>query len=188
MPKLCIPLSALTENQSYPVDIVLSPGDVGPEDLPGASLERATVTGAVSVIDKELLFQGRVVALFRRPCDRCLSPAEERIEQDLVWYFEPGVELDSLAELRGAEETDASVLEEEEDRARYYEGDELDLTSHVREELALALPLKFYCREACAGLCSRCGANLNEGACGCPAEEPEQNSGLAALKDLFPDA
>jgi uncharacterized metal-binding protein YceD (DUF177 family) len=37
----------------------------------------------------------------------------------------------------------------------------------IREELILSYPQKVLCQEACQGLCVRCGADLNEGACKC---------------------
>jgi uncharacterized protein len=49
----------------------------------------------------------------------------------------------------------------------------VDLTNEVRESIILALPMFPLCQEACRGLCSRCGADLNETACRCkkPAGE-----------------
>lgn len=47
---------------------------------------------------------------------------------------------------------------------------DVDLGPAVREELVLAVPRFLECRDDCAGLCFRCGANLNEGPCSC--EEP----------------
>jgi len=44
------------------------------------------------------------------------------------------------------------------------------------------LPLKPLCREECKGLCSRCGADLNQGPCGCP--EIENESPFALLQQL----
>lgn len=44
---------------------------------------------------------------------------------------------------------------------------EVDVSGAVREELLLALSQYPLCREDCAGLCSRCGADLNQGPCGC---------------------
>jgi uncharacterized protein len=49
---------------------------------------------------------------------------------------------------------------------------EIDVRPAVREELALAVPAFQLCREECAGLCPRCGADLNAGPCGCGAPEP----------------
>ncbi len=48
------------------------------------------------------------------------------------------------------------------------EEDELvDLTSEMREAIILAFPDFPLCRESCKGLCPQCGADLNEGKCGC---------------------
>ena len=43
----------------------------------------------------------------------------------------------------------------------------LDVRHAVREELALSSTGFPLCREDCAGLCSRCGADLNAGPCSC---------------------
>ncbi len=47
----------------------------------------------------------------------------------------------------------------------------IQLDSHVREELILGYPQKALCRPECRGLCSRCGADLNESACSCKRNE-----------------
>lgn len=49
----------------------------------------------------------------------------------------------------------------------FYQGDEIDLTPLIREQVLLALAERPLCREECRGLCPQCGANLNEGDCGC---------------------
>jgi uncharacterized protein len=43
----------------------------------------------------------------------------------------------------------------------------LDASEEVRQALHLALPMRIFCRPDCLGLCTRCGANKNAGACGC---------------------
>lgn len=48
----------------------------------------------------------------------------------------------------------------------------VDVSGAVREELALAAQPYPLCREDCAGLCPHCGADLNQGPCGCPAPAP----------------
>ena len=48
-----------------------------------------------------------------------------------------------------------------------------DIFPRVLEAVLLELPIRVLCREDCKGLCSACGANLNEGACDCPKEEPD---------------
>lgn len=45
----------------------------------------------------------------------------------------------------------------------------IDLGEAVREELALSAPTFVLCKDDCAGLCPRCGADLNAGPCACAA-------------------
>ncbi len=56
---------------------------------------------------------------------------------------------------------------------------EVDITEDIREELYLAIPRNFHCKEDCRGLCPGCGANLNTEACRCKVAEddipPEEN-------------
>ena len=47
---------------------------------------------------------------------------------------------------------------------------EVDLADALRESAALAYPQSTICREDCRGLCAGCGADLNDGPCGCAAE------------------
>ena len=85
---------------------------------------------------------------------------------------------------------DADADDADESRDRYmFQGQSIDLAPAVWEELALAAPFKYLCRETCAGLCARCGANLNEGPCGCPPDRDDPSvtdGGLAGLAALLP--
>jgi uncharacterized protein len=64
----------------------------------------------------------------------------------------------------------------------FYDHDEVNLSSLVESETALALPMKPLCREDCRGLCPVCGGNRNLVTCACP--EPAPDPRLAVLKDL----
>ena len=50
----------------------------------------------------------------------------------------------------------------------------LDITEAVRQYSYLSIPMKPTCGNDCAGLCTGCGANLNEAACSCgpPRTDP----------------
>lgn len=50
-------------------------------------------------------------------------------------------------------------------------GDVVDLTEVVRQHLVLALPIAPRCSPACRGLCPTCGADRNEGPCGCETDQ-----------------
>lgn len=62
------------------------------------------------------------------------------------------------------------------------DGVRLEVDSLVSEDIYLALPSRFLCKDDCKGLCSICGADLNETQCECKGpSDPRWD----ALKDLF---
>ena len=77
------------------------------------------------------------------PCMRCLEPAAPEFEVDVREVSQPG----------GGEEMSTPYMGEDA---------ELDVARWARDALALELPGQLTCRDDCAGLCSQCGANLNE--------------------------
>ena len=50
----------------------------------------------------------------------------------------------------------------------------IDIFPAVQRNLFLNIPMKPLCAADCAGLCQRCGKNLNEGGCDCKGEVNEQ--------------
>jgi uncharacterized protein len=73
-------------------------------------------------------------------------------------------------------------LEKQDLEAIFFSGDEVDLSGLIREQIILNVPFKALCHEECRGLCSRCGANQNDGECGCEVET--RVSVFDALKDI----
>jgi uncharacterized protein len=96
-------------------------------------------------------------------CQRCLEPVVETVEQPLQLLLVPGAQSPAGGE-HALAEVELGVVEVPED-------DEVDLRPLLLEQLQLNVPMKPLCRDACAGLCPQCGANLNAGACGCEKEE-----------------
>lgn len=62
----------------------------------------------------------------------------------------------------------------------------LDVTELVRQHLVLAVPMAPLCRPDCRGLCPTCGADRNEGDCGCSADAVDPR--LEALRRFRPAA
>jgi uncharacterized protein len=62
--------------------------------------------------------------------------------------------------------------------------DHIDLAPMVHDAVFLELPLAPLCTPECKGLCSQCGADLNEGPCDCPAPKDPR---WAMLEDLLSD-
>ena len=73
----------------------------------------------------------------------------------------------------GPAKAEPEIAEEDDGDDRYfYQGDHVELAPMLREHIILAAPMQPLCREDCVGLCARCGKDLNEGPCQCPAEPP----------------
>jgi len=182
---LAIPLAGIPE-QGYHIDTLLSAKDLQPEGAEGLPLSSVRLSGTISAVDSEYLFQGRLQGTFSRPCDRCLEEAQVPFDIEIVWCFEEG----APSEVAGKEAPEHEVNFAESEERRTFQGNEIDLSPHVWEELVFALPVKFICREDCRGLCPSCGANRNTTSCNCPASATENsaaNRGLAGLAELFPD-
>jgi len=106
----------------------------------------------------EYLWRGHVHGVVRGECRRCLSEVLDEVDIDVnaaVFSTDPDA----------ADDPDFYPLSER--------ANSVDVTEVVREELALAAQTDLLlCREDCAGLCPKCGADLNAGPCAChtPAE------------------
>lgn len=109
-----------------------------------------------------LLFRGSVTGSVRLGCGRCLEPYSQRFDEPLQLLLEPAHQGETLPE-------GGILLDAEDGSLGRYQGDEIDLEVAVLELLALAWPLQPLCSEACLGLCSGCGTNLNQGTCECEA-------------------
>ena len=59
----------------------------------------------------------------------------------------------------------------------------LDVTELSAEDIILEIPVLLLCKSGCKGLCQKCGADLNEGDCGCAVREIDPR--LQKLKDLL---
>jgi DUF177 domain-containing protein len=141
-----------TDGQLEPDDHVfegLGLGLAGPVVVSG----QLQATGA-----GEYLWRGHVHGVVRGECRRCLSEVLDEVDIDVnaaVFSTDPDA----------ADDPDFYPLSER--------ANSVDVTEVVREELALAAQTDLLlCREDCAGLCPKCGADLNAGPCAChtPAE------------------
>ena len=106
------------------------------------------------------------------PCDRCLEPARVDIAAEVSCYY-----------LREEPEVDD---EDEEEYGLIAPDGTIDLSEAIQGSVAMDLPYVVLCRPDCKGLCPTCGANLNEGDCGCSAaaKAPDPMSPFAALAGL----
>ncbi len=59
----------------------------------------------------------------------------------------------------------------------------LDTRPLLIEQIELSVPMKFLCRDQCAGFCGSCGADLNDGPCDCQQAGDPRWAGLAKWKE-----
>ena len=56
-----------------------------------------------------------------------------------------------------------------------YQDEIIDLIPMLEDNVVVNLPTKLLCYEDCKGLCSQCGADLNQGRCNCGTELDESS-------------
>lgn len=124
------------------------------------------IEGSVTNHAGALILEGTASSLLDLSCDRC----GKEFSREKV------VELNCLL---------ATELEDEEhDEIYLIEGNEVDLEEVAGTAFILAMDTKNLCSDNCKGLCAKCGADLNNGPCGC---RPEVDPRLAALAQLLDD-
>ena len=115
-----------------------------------------------------LLVAGEVGGRARGTCSRCLEEFEIDLAGEVEGYF---------------------LIEEGAEPPEDLDGDEfqtlgrdhvIDLEPLLSAGLLLELPLKPLCSPECKGLCFTCGANLNEGPCGCDRRDADADAEAAA--------
>lgn len=137
-------------------DALVPPGDPALEGLEVRLAEPLRVTGRLqSAAEGEYFWRGRMVGRLATECRRCLAEVTVPVDAELNVLFSADPDM-----------TDDPSVYPLPARPR-----EIDLRPVIREELALAAPVFPLCRDACAGLCAGCGADLNAGPCGCAAAD-----------------
>lgn len=110
------------------------------------------VTGVLEMTGRgDFFWKGHLEGRTNATCRRCLKEFEVPVVESVEALFTADPDLQDDPSVYPLAETASHV----------------DVTGAVREELALAAPAYPLCREDCRGLCPRCGADLNQGPCGC---------------------
>ena len=123
------------------------------------------VSGAVRNMAGALELTGTAKTVLDTQCSRCLKPLSLPLEVPVKTL---------LAEKLEDEESDDIVL---------LENGQADLDEIFTTACVLALDGRHLCKEDCKGLCPTCGADLNEGPCGCKKELDPRLAVLAKLLD-----
>jgi uncharacterized protein len=155
-------------------DFTLAPEEINLEEERARLADAARVNGTLTKHIAHVDVKGTIDAELELECTRCLQKIDKKFEIPLEAAFVAPENYTQAkeAELQ-ADDLDVSVLE----------GNEIDLTELVREQVLLNLPEQIFCREDCKGLCEKCGANRNLINCKC--EETEIDPRWQGLKDLI---
>ena len=112
--------------------------------------------------NRGILTRARLHTEVEVTCCRCLKRFASPLEIDFEEEYFPVIDVNSGVALSLPEEPGCFTID-----TRHI----LDLSEAVRQYVLLVIPMKPLCREDCAGICSVCGRNLNDGKCGCKVTE-----------------
>jgi len=148
---------------------VLSAGDIQ------FSHEDAVLDGTV-VADfilnhkgSDLHVTGTFNTVIKLRCTRCAK--------EIVKNFSNGFGLSYLPQPEWPDEDVEVELKYEDMEIAFYNGITFDVNLMILEQIELAMPMKFVCREDCKGLCFQCGTDLNKGTCACNREKIDARMG-----------
>jgi DUF177 domain-containing protein len=104
-------------------------------------------------------------APIRAHCHRCWEEMELELNRKFhLTYLPPDPARFAQEEVE---------LRNDELEVAYLEESHLPIHEMIREQIYLALPMKFLCKAVCRGLCPNCGGNLNEVECACAIEQTD---------------
>ncbi len=157
-------------------DIVKSDGASLSLDICETIADLNTITDGF-LFDSSVAFKGRLVnvsgilkltgklkADYKTRCFRCLAELDETISADIKEDF-----------IDREKDTDGE--------AYTYEGNFIDISKVLQDNIILNLPVRQICSDNCKGLCKLCGTNLNEKSCECREEEFDPR--MQVLHDFF---
>ncbi|MCL2573394.1 MAG: DUF177 domain-containing protein [Defluviitaleaceae bacterium] len=125
---------------------------------------KIVVAGRLKNVDDIFMLDAQADCEIKAACSRCLRSVEQRFPFHIS---------EKYVEVERAEGDDIGFSDKM-----------IDIFPAIQRNLLLNIPMKLLCDEDCAGLCSKCGRNLNEGDCDCEGEINEQ---FRELLDLFKD-
>ena len=103
------------------------------------------------------------------PCSRCLEPVLHTFS----------IQIEEEADMKLADQERIEALDE----SSFIQDKVLDAEKLLHNEILIRWPMRVLCKEDCKGICSRCGANLNQGSCDCDTADLDPR--MAVISDIF---
>lgn len=141
-------------------------------DLVGSAVVHVRLT---KKNENSIEVKGSLKASVYLECDRCLKKYTFQIDSPMQLVAEFSEE-EKHWKLQDIEATEAEL------ETVTVEKPVVELAEIFRQQVLLALPEKRLCKDSCSGLCTKCGADLDEQPCDC--SEQNVNSPFAVLRSL----
>lgn len=170
--KMIIDLTQIQQSEIV-FDEILQPSEIELDEEETELVEAVKIKGTLRKGIVQTDIDGEIKAKIETNCSRCF----QKVKSDLNFPFTAAF----ITEEHYTKENETEIRQSDLD-VSIYDGEKIDLKEIAREQILLNLPTQILCRADCKGLCEKCGANLNEAACGC--EKKEIDPRWSALKNL----
>ena len=155
--------------QSKEIDATFpAPSGIGDEIVGVDEGADVAVVGSFDSIVDGLILNARISAPVHAECTRCLKPIDEDWPVDVTVFFpyESGQDKANGKGGKSKKDDEIDIIAGEDESEDTYplleNGAFADIEAMIRDTLVESLPLQPLCRPDCRGLCSQCGADLNE--------------------------
>ncbi|CAB1243677.1 DUF177 domain-containing protein [Clostridium sp. MT-14] len=126
-------------------------------------LQPMNFSGTLTRAEDVFILAGKLHCLLQLTCSRCFEKFPYAVDISIAEKF-----------------TNNAVGDDE---IIFINGDIIDITEILENNIILSLPIKRLCKEDCKGLCQKCGTNLNYSQCQCRDDDIDPR--LAKLKDML---
>ena len=121
-----------------------------------------------------IMVKGKMTASVTGTCSRCLKPIDYKVSYD---FEEEALPSATMSEgLSSHSQSDNLTIDE---------SHMLDLNEAIQQYASLTMPVKPLCHPDCAGICPRCGQDLNQDVCQCPSRtsDPRWSKLISLVKE-----
>ena len=146
------------------LDMSVKTTDLNFLEVDGIQADMPYVKLVVHKDDNIYRVSGTICSICTLTCHRCLKEIDREICGDFELVIRTLRENESSIKITKEEDNldtpnDINIVR--------YDQNQYDLTEALRDAFVLAIPCKILCSDNCMGICSGCGAYLNEEECRC---------------------
>ncbi len=122
----------------------------------------------VTPVPDMIRVEGGFNTTIRQACVRCMERFDSTLESHFTLDYSKAIPDDVHRNDGNSVELTAQQI-----GMIHYQGDEIDFTDAIQEQIVMAIPYHPLCSDACKGLCAQCGQNLNIGDCRCSGQDTD---------------